>query len=145
MIIHFTRDSVCMGDDVEDNSRNYELSEDAVWSDIWSLVIEKNFLPHVSGSNVVWLLTNTMGNEISSYFVLKKSLVRISTGDSVKQICGSSNALHFRYYTSPAARGKELFQSYKGDTYSMWRDGVMEEYQHCEVTKELEQEWKRTM
>ncbi|MGL5435649.1 MAG: hypothetical protein ACRDBO_09680 [Lachnospiraceae bacterium] len=32
-----------------------------------------------------------------------------------------------------------------GRCVSMWRDGVMKEYQHCEVTKELEQEWQKTI
>lgn len=140
MRIHFTRNSVCMGDDMSDNSRNYELSDDADLSDIWSLISEKNFLPHISGNNVVWLLVNNNGEEIFSYFTLKDTIVRITKKNSLGQICGDSATLHFRYYTSPAERGKELFQLYKGDVYSMWKDGVMEEYKLCEATKELE-EW----
>lgn len=132
MIIHFTRDSVCMGDDMMDNSRDYELSDDALWTDILKVVKEKHFLPHVSGNDVVWVLLNNNGNEIFALYVLKDVVVRISPKDTVKQICQDSNTLHFRYYISPKERGQWLLGLYKGDMYSMWRDGVMEEYKHCQ-------------
>lgn len=145
MLIHFTRDSVCMGDDMMDNSRNYELPDDAVWTDIWSLVREKSFLPHDTEINVVWLLMNNKGEEIFSYFAAREIMCKITIKNSLRQICGDSNILHFRYYTSPTERGEQLFRSYKGDKYSMWRDGVMGEYQRCETTKGLEQKWMETI
>lgn len=145
MLIHFTRDSVCMGDDMMDNSRDYEMPDDAIWSDILEVIRDKRFLPHVSGNNVVWLLMNEKGEEIFSYFVLREILCKITIKNSLRQICRNSNTLHFRYYISPAERGEQLFRSYKGDMYSMWRDGVMDEYQHCETTKGLEQKWMETI
>lgn len=145
MVIHMTRDSVCMGDDIMDNSRNYEMLDDAVWSDIWTLVKERHFLPNISGNNVVWLLMNNNGEEIFSYFTLNDALIKISSNNSAKQICGDSNTLHFRYYVSPVARGKQLFINHQGDMYSMWQCGAIEEYQYCNVTKELEREWRLSL
>lgn len=145
MLIHFTRDSVCMGDDMMDNSRDYEMPDDAIWSDILELIRDKSFLPHVSGNNVVWLLMNESGEEIFSYFVSREILCQITEMYSLRQICEDSNTLHFRYYTSPVERGEQLFRSYKGDLHSMWQDGVMGEYQHCETTERLERKWMETI
>lgn len=143
MRIQFTRDSVCMGDDVIDNSKEYELSDDADCLSIMAILKEKNFLPHVSGNNAVWVLINDKGDEIFSFFMLKDISVKITTKNSLKQICGDVNKLHFRYYTSPSERGRRLFHLYKGDINSKWRDRVREEYQYCDVTEKLEQEWSK--
>lgn len=142
MILHFTRDSVCMGDDCFDNSRDYDLPEQAKWSDIIPLIKKENFLASVAGNNVVWVLTNSVNEEVLSFFTFKDLVIKATMKDTIKEICKGDNTLHFIYYSSPQKRGKFIFDLYKGNKYEMWHDGWLDEYEHCQVSAELEKTWK---
>lgn len=39
------------------------------------------------------------------------------------------------------ARAKELFVAFDGSTFHMYREGQLEEYKQCNISKELEFEW----
>ncbi|MFV0519477.1 MAG: hypothetical protein ACK5LY_04305 [Lachnospirales bacterium] len=114
-----------MGDDMMDNSREYELPDDAHWLAIVSLIKEKNFLPLISGNDVVWVIINDRCEEIFSLFMLRDIIFKTTAKNSLEGICRDVNTLHFRYYTSTLERGKGLFRSYKGDKYSMYQDGMI--------------------
>lgn len=64
MNIHFTRASVCMGDDCLDNSKDFEFDDTASWKDIMPIIFKEKFLPSLHGNNVVWVLENAESKEI---------------------------------------------------------------------------------
>ena len=131
MIIHFTRDSVCMGDDCLDNSRNYIFDDDASWKEIMPIIKEKHFLASVSGNNVVWVLVNTQGIEVLSYFTLTGKVIHYMNKCRLDDICNGDNRLHFKYFSSPQKRGEYILKVNDNSTYNIWHDGWLEEYKLC--------------
>ncbi|MFQ8890899.1 MAG: hypothetical protein ACLR8H_00770 [Clostridium sp.] len=69
MKIHFTRDSVCMGDDCIENSRNYHFESNSNIKSIVSIIKENYFLVSVSGGDVVWVLIDPKNKEILPYSI----------------------------------------------------------------------------
>jgi len=141
-MLHFTRDSVCMGDDCFDNSRDFDFPEQATWSDIMPYIKQEHFLASVDGNDVVWVLENGTNDEVLSYFTFDDIIIKSTTKDSVKDICGEKNTLNFKYYSSPQKRGKFIYDLFHGNQYEMWHEGWIKEYEHCRVSKELEKTWK---
>ncbi len=131
MKIHFTRDSVCMGDDCFDNSCDYEFNEEATWEEIMPIILENHFLASVSGNDVVWVLQNSKKEEILSFYTLKDIVVHCTTKTSILDICEGNYNLHFKYYSSPAKRGDYIERINDNSQYNMWRDGWIEEYKLC--------------
>ena len=132
MKIHFTRSSVCLGDDFFDNSKDFEFNDQATWEDIMPTIIKEKFLPSISGNNVVWVLENVKEWEILSYFTLKDKILKCSTLMTLEEICGTDKTLHFKYYTSPLARKEYILKINNGSRYNIWHDGWDEEYILCE-------------
>ena len=131
MKIHFTRESVCMGDDCFDNGRDYYFSDEATWEDIMPIIKEKRFLASVSGNDVVWVLKNYQKEEILSYFTLRNIVVHCTTKTLLSEICSGINELHFQYFSSPKKRGEYIEQINGSSQYNMWHDGWIEEYNLC--------------
>ena len=131
MNIHFTRNSVCMGDDCFDNSRYYEFGDGATWEDIMPLIKEKHFLASVSGNDVVWVLQNFRKEEILSYFTLKDIVVHCTTKALLSEIYNGVYKLHFIYFSSPQKRGEYIEKINGNSQYNMWHEGWLEEYKLC--------------
>lgn len=131
MRIHFTRDSVCMGDDCNDNSRDFWFSEDATWEDILPVIKENRFLASVWGNDVVWVLENSRKEEILSYFTINDAVIRCTAKNTLREICGGVYELHFRYYSSRKKRGEHIEKVNGHDQYTIWKDGWLEEYKIC--------------
>jgi hypothetical protein len=110
MLIHFTRDSVCVVDDYFDNSRDYEFALNDTWDKIMLVIKENHFLASISGNNVVWVLQNNNGEEILSYFTSRDVVVKCTTKTLIQEICGESLELAFKYYISPQQRGMYIFK-----------------------------------
>lgn len=131
--IHFTRDSVCMGDDCFDNSRDFDFQKSDSWEEIMPVILKNHFLAQVSGNDVVWVLINAIGEEILSYFTHKNKIIKCNTDMSIEQICKGKYTLHFKYYSSPERRGEYIYKINSGNEYNMWHDGWLEEYKLCKA------------
>lgn len=131
MVIHFTRDSVCMGDDCFENSRDYTFDNNTSWDEIMPVIKKDHFIASVAGNNVVWVLINTEKTEILTYFTFIDKVIKCSNKLTLKDICGNSNSLHFKYYTSPQKRGEYILKVNNESEYNIWHDGWLEEYKLC--------------
>lgn len=117
--IHFTRDSVCMGDDCFDNSRDFEFNRTDPWDKIMPVILKNNFLASVSGNNVVWVLKNSEDEEILSYFTLQNKTIKCNTNMTIDEICNGNYTLHFKYYTSPEKRGEYIYKINGSSEYNI--------------------------
>lgn len=129
--VKFTRDSVCMGDDCFDNSRDFDFKELDSWEKIMPVILKNQFLAQVSGYNVVWVLSNHKGEEIVSYFTLKNKIIKCNKAMNIEQICNGKYELHFKYFSSPEKRGEFIYKINNGSEYNIWHEGWLEEYKLC--------------
>lgn len=137
MKININRDSVCLGDDIDEHSKIICLSDDAIYEDLFKILIKEKYFPSISGNNVVWVLTTQEYFCVFSYFTKTN---KISMGFSEKKlinICKTSSDMKFKYYTNPLTWKEKIVSEYKGDTYSMWRDGWLEEYKYCDYVMSM--------
>ena len=101
MKIHVTRNSVCMGDDVFDNSRDIEFAVNAAVGDIIPALNANSFFPHVSGNDVMWALENACKERILEYYTKSgKQVYTIPKNALLKDVCGGKMTLHCVYYSS---------------------------------------------
>lgn len=99
MIIHFTRNSVCMGDDAFDNSRDIEFSDNAAVGDIIPALNANSFFPHVSGNDVMWAVENARNKRILEYYTkLGKTVYKVNKSTPLTDVCGGKPTLHCVYY-----------------------------------------------
>ncbi|MEG0367232.1 MAG: hypothetical protein RR585_10375, partial [Coprobacillus sp.] len=103
---------------------------------------ENHFLPSISGNDVVWVVKNHKGQEILSYFTKEDKVILLTVALNLEYACEGVYEFDFIYYPSPQARGRKIFDIYKGSHQWMWNDGVLDEYECCHVDKQLEQQWK---
>ena len=101
MIIHVTRDSVCMGDDTFDNSRDIEFDGNATVGRIIPELNGRAFFPSVSGNDVLWAVENSHRKRILEYYT-KSAETEYMIGADVllKDVCGDSPLLHCVYYAN---------------------------------------------
>ena len=131
MEIHFTRDSVCMGDDCFDNSRDYTFKDTDLQSEIMPRIKKEHFLASVNKNNVVWVLCNADGEEILSYLTLADKIICHTKKSTIKAICGKEKTLHFRYYSSPQKRAEHILKLNNGNAENIGRSDISEEYKLC--------------
>lgn len=100
MTIYCTRDSVCMGDDVVDNSRDIGFANDASVSEIIPVIKENRFLPSVSGNDVLWKCSSRENQHFLEYYTKSgKTVFHIPENTPLSEICGDEMRLHFSYYS----------------------------------------------
>lgn len=101
MIIHITRDSVCMGDDTFDNSRDIEFDDNASVGSIIPVLNGRSFFPSISGNDVMWAVENSQKKRILEYYTKSdKTEYRISADMSLKNVCGDKLKLNCAYYAN---------------------------------------------
>lgn len=101
MTIHIMRGSVCMGDDVFDNSRDIEFATNAAVGDIIPALNANSFFPHVSGNDVMWAVENSRKERILEYYTKSgKKVYNIPKNALLKDVCGDKPTLHCVYYSS---------------------------------------------
>lgn len=101
MLVHVTRNSVCMGDDVFDNSRDIEFAVNAAVSDIISVLNADSFFPRVSGNDVMWAVENAYKERILEYYTKSgKEVYKIHKNTLLKEFCGGKMTLHCVYYSN---------------------------------------------
>lgn len=100
MTIYCTRDSVCMGDDVADNSRSIGFANDATVSDIIPVIKENRFLASVSGNDVLWKCSSEDNRHFLEYYTKsEKTVLHIPENTPLSEICGDEMHLHFSYFS----------------------------------------------
>lgn len=138
MNIIIERNSVCMGDDyLAPHARTYILNDDATYIDLFECLKNDNYLPTVSGNNVVWVLANEQYDCIFSYFTKTDKLSMGLTEKLLKNICKDSNKLKFKYYSSPQRWRDSIYRMYKNDEYTILKDGWGEEIKYCDFVMNL--------
>ena len=101
MLIHVTRDSVCMGDDVFDNSRDIEFDDNASIESIIPVLYERSFFPSVSGNDVMWVVENVRKERVLEYYTkIEKTEFKVSVNKPLKEVCGEELMLHCVYYAN---------------------------------------------
>lgn len=74
MNIKINRDSVCIGDDIDNHSISVFMDNDASYDKLFNVLKEKRYFPSVSGNNVVWVLTAKHYECIFPYFTKTEKL-----------------------------------------------------------------------
>lgn len=102
MIIHVTRDSVCMGDDVFDNSRDIEfIDPNAEVKYIIPTLLANSFFPFVSGNDVMWTVVNAYHETVVEYYTKwNRKVYHIGKNSRIKDACGNELSLHCVYHSS---------------------------------------------
>lgn len=102
MVIHFTRNSVCMGDDVFDNSRDIEfIDNNATVHDIIPVLNENSFFPHVSGNDVMWAVENARRERVLEYYTkCGRKVYKVPKNTPLTEVCGDKMTLHCVYYAN---------------------------------------------
>ena len=101
MTILLTRDSVCMGDDMVDNSREIGFADDASASDIIPVLKANRFLPSITGNDVLWKCSSAKNKFFLEYYTKSEQTVfHIPENTPLSKICGRELELHFSYFSS---------------------------------------------
>lgn len=128
------RESVCMGDDcLAPHTRTYKLDDNATYMDLLECLKNNNYLPSVSGNNVVWVMKSEHYSCIFSYFTKTDKLFMRLEEKFLKIICKDSNKLMFQYYTSPHSWKESIYRMYDNDEYAMYQDGWENEIKFCDT------------
>lgn len=144
MEINICRESVCMGDDADDHTIPYVISETTRFSDIFQELIRKKYFPSVSGNDVVWTLFcenddliswKTEENQLYSRFVSEEPAIM-----SMRRWTAEP-AIMFKYYSPPIKRARQIFEKFGGQKFHIWHEGFMPEYESYHITQAVETEW----
>lgn len=134
MNIEMNRQSVCIGDDMEDHTISLSLENNATYENLFELLKSKKYFPNVSGNNVVWVLTAKKYECIFSYFTLQDKFSPGLSEKNLSVICSDNGSCKFllKYYASPQRWKEEIYRIYNGDEYALWRDGWTDEIKYCD-------------
>ncbi len=96
------------------------------------LLKEKTF-SETDDKNGVWVMKKKASHftYVYSYYTRTQKLL----GDpfaTMRELCSLSREFVFIYYESPLDWKKEIESMYGQDTYSMWKDGWLEDYKYCD-------------
>ena len=141
MKILINRDSVCLGDDIYDHMKMYQMDDSSTYEDLFDLLITENYLPQIYGNNVVWVLKSSKYDCIFSYFT---KTGKMSPGLSEKSLnklfndeMDSMVELNFEYYSTPLKWKEHIYEMHKGNEHEMCRDGCIEEIEYCDYVMSL--------
>lgn len=144
MDIKIDRQSVCMGDDVNDHGAIFSISESATFTSLFQVIIKSRYFPNVSGNDVVWVLQcgeddiaswKTGEDKIFSRFIAQQPSIRAYKNDR------KFTTIYFCYYSSPLKRAQHIFQMFGGDKFHIWHEGFMPEYESYHIPSRIEAEW----
>lgn len=97
MRIFINRGSVCMGDDVEDHNKVFNIQKDYTLKEFLNYVIESNYFPRISGNDVSW--TVTINNiDYYTYYTLDGKIVKhFETESEPSKLLKDKVKVFFRY------------------------------------------------
>ncbi|GMB00006.1 hypothetical protein [Pelosinus sp. IPA-1] len=145
MKIFIDRDSVCMGDDVEEHAFDIEVDDDFDFTELFRYIININYFPEISGNDVIWTMEYGKGTEIATYQTVNNKIYTTFVGEIPlvkKWVDYSNERFLFKYYSSREKRAKCIFVKCAGDGFHIWHEGYLSEYESYDITKEMEQKWR---
>jgi hypothetical protein len=141
MNIKINRSGVCMGDDVADHNRTYQMDKNSTYEDLFKVLIDDSYFPSISGNNVVWVLTSKHYECIFSYFTRTNKMIPISSEKSLYKLYYDngdlSDGFMLRYYTSPKAWKEKIYEMYNGNMHELWHEGWLKELEYCDYVMSL--------
>lgn len=147
MNIIINRQSVCMGDDIDDHSIIFTIDSSTRFSEIFQNLIKQNYFPNVYGDDVVWALIcgeddliswKTKEDKLYSRFVTEEPAIL-----SVKR--WATSTVNFRYYSPPIKRAQHIFKMFRGSKFHIWHEGFMAEYETYCIPPTVEENWCKTL
>ena len=152
MDIRIRRESVCMGDDVDDHTITYTITSATKYSDIFQDLIKQNYFPNAYGNDVVWTLLFCGNDDVKDDLIswkAKEDKMYSRFVDEEPAILSvkrwSSPVIYFRYYSSPTERAKKIFTMFNGIKFHIWHEGFMTEYESYCIPQNTEDEWRKTL
>lgn len=146
MDIRVNRQSVCMGDDVENHTVVYTVTSFSTkLSDVFRDLIDQKYFPNISGNDVVWTLYYDEDDVISWKTKENKLYDRFASKEPAVfslQPC-SRPTIQFRYYSSPLKRAQHIFLLFNGMKSHIQQQGYMPEYESYCVPKAVEDDWEK--
>ena len=90
------RSSVCMGDDIEDHSRIYDVDRSFESIDLFNHINNSSYLPSIDGNDVEWCM-DIDGIEAIVYRTLKNEVINV---DAEERVLSEGTRVFFRYHSS---------------------------------------------
>lgn len=142
MDIIINRDSVCLGDDIENHKKTYQMDNNSTYEDLFIALIDDKYFPSISGNNAVWVLTSKKYECIFSYFTRTHKMQPLLAEKSLDQLYYGngelSDGLMFKYYTSPQKWKEKIIEMYNGNMYELWYEGWSGELEYCDYVMSLD-------
>lgn len=147
MDITISRESVCMGDDIEDHTLTYTIDSFTRFSDIFQGLRKKGYFPNISGNDVVWTLFygendliswKTKEDKLYSRFVTEEPTV-------LDWIRWTTANINFKYYSPPIKRAQQIFKMFDGSKFHIWHEGFMPEYETYSIPLAVEENWRKAL
>lgn len=132
MKITINRDSVCMGDDAYDRTKQFVLPDDAEYEDLYNELRKQSYFPYIHGNNVVWVLSNKEHECIFSYFTYDNSFSAGLNETLLSNIDDGSHRFHLRYFSSPERWKEYISNKNDSDMKTLYLDGWGAEIKHCD-------------
>lgn len=144
MQIKIDRQSVCMGDDMENHEMIQIMEEDTTFVELFKKLISKNYFPYLGNHDIVWVLRHN-GQDIVSWKNKENKFYTCFTTnepaiESVKRWRDNLDVV-FIYYSSAQERAKSIFEKHGGNKFQMGHEGYLSEYQSYNISTELEKTW----
>lgn len=146
MEITVSRQSVCMGDDIDDHTIARTIEQATTFSALFRDLIEHRYFPSIDGNDVVWVL-HCGGDDLISWKTKEDNLYsRFVTEEpailSVNR-WKTAAAVHLSYYSPPMKRAQQIFRMFDGKQFHIWHEGFMSEYKTYHIPKSVEEEWRK--
>ncbi len=143
LTILVNRDSVCMGDDVDDHQISIHIDENMNFEELFRLLIDNRYLPNIHGNDVVWVLSHK-DEELLSYVTLFDKMYSCFTNcmPRVSSKIHSNEIIYFKYFSSKLNRAEYLFKKFEGQKFHIWHEGYMKEYKSYNISLHQEECWK---
>lgn len=148
MEITVSRQSVCMGDDIDDHTITYAIEQATTFSDLFRELIRQKYFPSIDGNDVVWVLHcgeddlvswKTKEDRLYSRFVTEEPTIL-----SVKRWV-STAVVYFSYYSPSIKRAQHILRMFGGKKFHIWHEGFMPEYESYHITELIEEDWLKTL
>lgn len=146
--ISICRQSVCMGDDIDNHTCTYTINPSTMFRDIFLDLIKQKYFPSIFGNDVVWSLF--CGDDDLLSWKTKEDKLYSRFGDKEPTILSverwtASACIDFRYYSPPIKRAKYIFTMFGGSKFHIWHEGFMPEYESYCISRTMEDDWRKVL
>lgn len=139
------RESVCIGDDVEDHRITMDVGDEMDFRQLLSRLRSIGYFPYVHGNDVVWVMVYGDDTELIAYqtkdgceyttFLDAVPLIASWLDDKEGKFC-------FRYFSSREKRALDIFRRCGSNNFHIWHEGYLNEYRSYQISKDQEERWR---